>query len=513
MATQVRLPLFQLAIAFADIKPVNVEIRERKPIVKSLGKGGRIVVSDDESDPEKRDSSMPGRVGLSEEESFDSDQQNMPWNTAVHGVPSAARGYKPKRENCRLECSENASVPPVRLDEKQRVGSVPEHVVSYRAPSVRPYRPFHPAHHPLPSIPPSNQFQPALVSTPSGTHSLSRRYEEVTARLLVKVPEVVRLKFMRTRDPRLLFSCVESPGQKRVLTDWLEANYFIPTSPDAIFHSYSAGGSSQVPVSNTISHPLPPLGKLSSLDVISTSSIDGMKNDREPGVRPQKLKDMTYRFEQPSLSGQPTCHPVPPQRTRPSFDMIPISNDDDNIKNVHHETEVAPRESEDPTYDFKQLALSGGEVSSSLIETPPYARNCQSAQDASGPLLELLEICGQEEPLDFESFVATFPFAVDIQNLVSIDECVGTMDLSFRKIGEASFSEVFRLGRVVLKIIPISSSFPSCNEDRQGHPNVSNVDDVLREVRATEIMGLSHPGFTRLLKYVSPHICFRSLTE
>ena len=458
METQVSLLLVQLAVDFTDIQPVNVEVRERKPVAKSLKEVQRLAASGEDSIPEKRGSSLLSRFGVNEEESFDADQQNMPWNAAARGVPSVTLGFKPKSGNRSLEGLDSVPVSPVLSNEKQVTRSIPEHVVGSKAPLVPSCPPFRSADHPPPSVPPSNQFQLASVSTPSAGHSPSQRYEEVTAKLLVKVPEVIRLKFMKTRDPRLLFSYVESPGQKKVLTDWLEANYFIPTSPDTIFPNYSASDSSSsstVPVSRVLS--------------------------------------------------QPTCRPLPPQRKLPSFDIVSISSDEDGTMDDDRETRVTPHESKDITYGFKRLVVSRHDDSPSLVERLVSARNYKSVGDISGPaLIELLRICGQDEPLDFESFVATFPFDADIQNLVSMNEFVDIIDLSFRKVGEASCSEVFRLGRLVLKIIPILSrpdtSFLGGDGDRQGYPNVSNVDDVLREVRATEKMGFAHPGFTRLLK-------------
>ncbi|KAF9514767.1 hypothetical protein BS47DRAFT_1294794 [Hydnum rufescens UP504] len=77
--------------------------------------------------------------------------------------------------------------------------------------------------------------------------------------------------------------------------------------------------------------------------------------------------------------------------------------------------------------------------------------------------------------------------------------------LIFRKIGEASFSEVFRVGDVVLKIVPIAikprDRGPNAgNKNEAPWPSVSDPGDVLREIVATKIMGEVHSGFIKLLK-------------
>ena len=72
---------------------------------------------------------------------------------------------------------------------------------------------------------------------------------------------------------------------------------------------------------------------------------------------------------------------------------------------------------------------------------------------------------------------------------------------TFQKIGEASFSEVFGIGNVVLKIIPLR------DEERGGAvahdvdgPAPSDAKDVLKEIIVTRLMGDCMSGFVELLK-------------
>ncbi|KDQ08844.1 hypothetical protein BOTBODRAFT_179480 [Botryobasidium botryosum FD-172 SS1] len=106
----------------------------------------------------------------------------------------------------------------------------------------------------------------------------------------------------------------------------------------------------------------------------------------------------------------------------------------------------------------------------------------------------LLEISSQAEPYDFSSFVSTFPF----------DHVHGTQagKVAFKKVGEASFSEVFSVGNVVLKIVPISVSkdekIPQGIEEA-AWPSVSAVEDALMEIDITKAIGNVHAGFIKLI--------------
>ncbi|KAI6035053.1 hypothetical protein F5J12DRAFT_790723 [Pisolithus orientalis] len=108
-------------------------------------------------------------------------------------------------------------------------------------------------------------------------------------------------------------------------------------------------------------------------------------------------------------------------------------------------------------------------------------------------LLPLLNECSQTCPHEFSAFIETFPFDPVVQ---SVDADV---DVHFRKIGEASFSEVFGIGDVVLKVIPIQ------NEDKYSclmaeTPPSTDAKDVLKEIIVTRAMGALCRGFVKLLK-------------
>ena len=75
--------------------------------------------------------------------------------------------------------------------------------------------------------------------------------------------------------------------------------------------------------------------------------------------------------------------------------------------------------------------------------------------------------------------------------------------LDYRKIGDASYSEVFAIGEVALKIMPLKSDVHifTVDEDIE-KPFESTAEDVLKEVAITKAMGDICDGFIKLLGWV-----------
>lgn len=109
-------------------------------------------------------------------------------------------------------------------------------------------------------------------------------------------------------------------------------------------------------------------------------------------------------------------------------------------------------------------------------------------------LLPLLNECAQTSPYEFSAFIETFPFDPIVQSSAE-DE-----DVRFRKIGEASYSEVFGIGDVVLKIIPIRFEEESTQLETPEIPAPSDAKDVLKEIIVTREIGEICDKFVRLLK-------------
>ncbi|KAI0335669.1 hypothetical protein GY45DRAFT_1317048 [Cubamyces sp. BRFM 1775] len=150
----------------------------------------------------------------------------------------------------------------------------------------------------------------------------------------------------------------------------------------------------------------------------------------------------------------------------------------------------------DVTFDFAQLALSPGalaevqQLEEAVPPPPAYVR-------------PLLEECSQTSPHEFSAFIEMFPFDPIVRD-TSVAGGAGAGLPRFLKIGEASFSEVFGIGGVVLKIVPLR------NEERAvsagdhdvevDGPAPSDAKDVLKEIIVTRAMGATCTGFVELLR-------------
>lgn len=136
----------------------------------------------------------------------------------------------------------------------------------------------------------------------------------------------------------------------------------------------------------------------------------------------------------------------------------------------------------DLSIDLSELNL--GHDSFTDHETPEY-------------LKPLLEECHQLEcgPHNFSGFIESFPYDLILQSARDS----GTFDMAFKKIGEASYSEVFGIGDVVLKIIPLCDESQTCVEEVDG-PAPTNAKDVRKEIIVTRAMCEVYSGFVKLLK-------------
>ncbi|KDN49262.1 hypothetical protein RSAG8_01964, partial [Rhizoctonia solani AG-8 WAC10335] len=98
-------------------------------------------------------------------------------------------------------------------------------------------------------------------------------------------------------------------------------------------------------------------------------------------------------------------------------------------------------------------------------------------------------------PIDLGAFVATF--STDDVHL-RFPSTSGPRR-RWQKIGEASYSEVFRLGGVVVKIVPLKMDVDEWNG--VDGPCVSEMADAQKEIAITRAMGEIQEGFIKLAKY------------
>lgn len=117
-------------------------------------------------------------------------------------------------------------------------------------------------------------------------------------------------------------------------------------------------------------------------------------------------------------------------------------------------------------------------------------------------LRPLLSECGQLVPFEFAPFIETLP--VDpIVSFSDVNFTAGQSCRTFAKVGEASYSEVFGIGNVVLKIIPLLDDESDASltwTATHDPPPVSEVEDVLKEIMITRTMGEICKGFIKLLR-------------
>ena len=114
-------------------------------------------------------------------------------------------------------------------------------------------------------------------------------------------------------------------------------------------------------------------------------------------------------------------------------------------------------------------------------------------------LVPLLEECHQDAcgPHNFSTFIESFPYDPILQTARENY----AMDMKFRKIGEASYSEVFGIGDVVLKVIPLKDESNSVHhQDEEDGPAPTDAKDVRKEIIVTRAMGEVDGRFVKLLK-------------
>ncbi|KIM26755.1 hypothetical protein M408DRAFT_330367 [Serendipita vermifera MAFF 305830] len=121
----------------------------------------------------------------------------------------------------------------------------------------------------------------------------------------------------------------------------------------------------------------------------------------------------------------------------------------------------------------------------------------------------LLKFAEQAAPVDFMAFLESFK-TKDIEaisSLVKRDKArtVQKAALKYRKIGDASYSEVFSIGDLVLKIIPLAMEIEANTEDDSEDgdaeaPFKSPPESVLKEVTITKVTGDTVDGFIKLLR-------------
>jgi hypothetical protein len=126
----------------------------------------------------------------------------------------------------------------------------------------------------------------------------------------------------------------------------------------------------------------------------------------------------------------------------------------------------------------------------SVLPTPPP--EVEAASPA--PLSDLLNICSLSSPVPFSAIFTKGDFLACLPGRLKS----GSKPL-IRKIGEASYSEVFSIRaspedtEVVVKIIPLldgdAREEPASDDEAEEFPDCSDITEVMREIISTRHMG------------------------
>ncbi|CAE6533802.1 unnamed protein product [Rhizoctonia solani] len=448
----------------------------------------------------------------------------------------AARVPSKTRESS-VEISDDESyvspkkLPPTRSSRSQAAQSKPTHtraprisesVIIISDDSIGPES--HPLH-PIPPLPPSKRPVPQPLSRQDaviGTPPLLRRHMSGSR---PSSGSVSRLSFGATSNappplppsPIILSDDLPSPIDSDDEMAFLDAAAELeakPAPPPTVRSKSECvprkaqppfGSSKSVtkPPTAPPSKPGPqankPIASLSSLKPISTSTKSVPLSSR-PSIpivelpAPKKSSKSTTRkelVENPPVIKDLNATKPPKSQGQPKPTKQPSSGG----KSKSPQKPVSASTSLPPAPEHRPAS----KPNSSKISTKPTAKVRSRPQPTSSPyspeLRSLLEECSQSEPIDLGAFVATF--STDDVHLRFPSTTAGPRR-RWQKVGEASYSEVFRLGGVVVKIVPLRMEHDGWNG--VDGPCVSEMGDVQKEIAITRAMGDMQSGFIKLVK-------------
>lgn len=216
-------------------------------------------------------------------------------------------------------------------------------------------------------------------------------------------------------------------------------------------------------------------------------------------IKPPPLAHPSRPPAEDASTGRLKPRPLTPIRSRAGFPAPPSPP-----------SPTTPSElDESLSFDFGELALSPKTLRGLGLDSQKPLDWDKPAPKQPAYLRPLLEHCGQSTPHEFSAFIEMFPFDQIVQTShdgvhIAEDGDGPRTRAAFRKIGEASYSEVFGIGDVVLKIIPLrNEEAPKGGKrvvDDAECPAPSDAKDVLKEIIVTEAMGGMCDGFVELLR-------------
>ncbi|THH13630.1 hypothetical protein EW146_g6606 [Bondarzewia mesenterica] len=229
-------------------------------------------------------------------------------------------------------------------------------------------------------------------------------------------------------------------------------------------------------------------------------SIASTESDALSSRKPL-AKKLLARARAQAPNSEPLAPSKPPhneQRYRvDSFAPAPTRSQPHQLTPIRNGRSIFPRPPSPPSpstptdlelsFDFSKLSLHP-ELAVSENVVPEY-------------ILPLLAECGQTTPHEFSAFIETFPMDLIVGGWSGTTSAL--RDVAFQKIGEASYSEVFGIGDVVLKIVPIRDEDAKLSLGELADvecPAPSDAKDVRKEVIVTKAMGELCNGFVKLLR-------------
>ena len=238
-----------------------------------------------------------------------------------------------------------------------------------------------------------------------------------------------------------------------------------------------------------VSHLDSPKPNTNREDASETSEVtDHLKPQTpRPWISPAKLAKTQFWVEVPSLRPPALSRGQPQGLAHNDSPYQPTHGKYRQLTPIRHKglafSRLPPSPSTtdlDLSLDLADLVLSSTPIENHVVhDQPPH-------------LIPLLDECGQDAPVEFSAFIEAFPVHPIVQS-----SCSGRA--SFQKIGEASYSEVFGIGDVVLKIIPIhDEEYPDKTDAETPAP--SDAKDILQEIVVTRALGEICNGFVNLLK-------------
>ena len=275
----------------------------------------------------------------------------------------------------------------------------------------------------------------------------------------------------------------------------LVSSLTLPSSPPKVFKRHSPSQhdmpislqESPIALYSTVEVAVPPEGyRIHQQKVATSSTIQPSSPPKASEQHPRSQRNLPHAIPPTA----PTRYPLVPSPIIKPRQLTPIRGG----RNKRLFDPPSPPSPTTPTdfdfsIDFSNLSIESSSQAQgsyrSEIEIPKY-------------LKPLLEECHQETcgPHNFSAFIESFPFDPIISHNNE------DVDVKFKKIGEASYSEVFGIGDVVLKVIPLrdeSESGQSFTPEEDG-PAPTDAKDVRKEIIVTRAMGEVYNGFVKLLK-------------